>query len=133
MIAPVAPDRDTYRLSVALLEEDEEQLWRAVEAIEPDDDGPGARSLRSRHSAVMREIFREHTLRLYDVAERGSFAPPVPPSKGFTVYSDRKKKGQVKTWEATLLPSMGYETREDGEMWAWRFMKANPGTKAEVR
>ncbi len=124
---------DRYPRSIALLEDDEEKLWRAVRAIEPDDAGPGARSLRARHSAALRDIFREHTVRIYDVAERGSFAPPRPACKGFTVYSDRKKKGQVETWEANLLPGMGYETREDAERFAWNMSKANPKLKVEVR
>lgn len=143
----VPSPEDPYRLSVALLEDEEAKLWRAVRAMEPGEDGPGARSLRARHHAALRGIFLEHSRRLYDAAERGPFvttaepqeATPRFPSKGFTVYSDRgrtpggSRKGKVRTWEATLLPSMGYETREDAEMWAWSFRKANPGLKVEIR
>ena len=142
--------RKSYRTYIGRAEFDERELWKAVQDLDEDDKGEGARMVVSQHRRAINGILNEHQRRLFDrVGEKRGAAEGPPGASldrcetntekhgGFKIFSDRgtatKKRDKATTFEAHLLPSLGYRTREDAERWAWRFMKVNPGLKAVVR
>lgn len=61
---PLQERSERYSRSIAYLEDEEKQLWAALEDLDEEDNSPGARHLRRMHAAALRQIYLEHTRRI---------------------------------------------------------------------